>query len=192
MPSDLTDAPTETRVVDLSARIAQADAPDASSEPAADKDGRSAARRDLDLLRRMLSGRAGANVLTTLIVEDNPEDFLTIKHMLKAIRSLDFEVTYAPSGHCALDLVERHAFDLVLIDYWLGTQSGPRVIEALKRRIRPIILISGIASAHLQATAVEAGAYLTLKKSDLSASVLESAVLSALVGSRVPAEAHSA
>lgn len=149
------------------------------------------ARLDLDLLRRMLSGRAGADRLTTLIVEENPEDFLVIKRLLKAIKSLSFDVTYAPSGHSAIDLTERHSFDLALIDYWLGTQSGPRVIDTLKWRVRPIILVSGIASAHLQATAVEAGAYLTLKKADLSASVLESAILSAIVGSRFHADLQS-
>ena len=191
MPSDPTDVPADTRVVTLPAHSVPEDVPHASPARVADKDGCTAARLDLGLLRRILSGRAGANVLTTLIVEDNPDDFLTIKRSLKAIGSLDFDITYAPSGHCALDLVERHAFDLVFIDYWLGTQSGPRVIEALKRRVRPIILISGIASAHLQATAVEAGAYLTLKKADLSASVLESAVLSALVGSRADGDGHS-
>ena len=68
MPSDPTDAPTETRVVTLPVRSALGDAPDAAPAQALDKDGCTEARRDLELLRRILSGRVGANVLTTLIV----------------------------------------------------------------------------------------------------------------------------
>ncbi len=81
-----------------------------------------------------------------LIVEDLFANFILIKAMLKLFR---FEVFHAESGEDALQMLEEHEYDLVLMDIQLPGISGLEVTEQIRKQKSkselPIIAVTAYA-----------------------------------------------
>jgi CheY-like chemotaxis protein len=82
---------------------------------------------DLELLQRMLewNNRLRKRIL---VVDDEPMILKSIKSWLVT----DFEVYMVSSGMAALDFLERHPVDLVLLDYEMPGLSGPDVLSRIR------------------------------------------------------------
>src|SRR3982074_603096 len=86
-----------------------------------------------------------------LIVDDNAEFLGAARRLLQ--REGIAVVGVASSGAVALRLVEEHDPDVVLVDVYLGDESGFDLAERLSAapvRRRPVILISADAEADLE------------------------------------------
>lgn len=79
-----------------------------------------------------------------LIVDDDPEQLAQIKGNLKDF----YDVTAVRSGPAALDYLEGHAIDLMLLDYIMPEMDGPEVLYRLKTTRAysqiPVIFLTGV------------------------------------------------
>jgi len=98
-----------------------------------------------------------------LIIDDEPG----IRDSLKGILEDEgFKVSLAASGEAGLDLLQKHSFDIVLLDIWLPGMDG---LEALQK-IRELengpeaIMISGHGTIETAVRATKLGAYDFLEK----------------------------
>ncbi|MBS1784117.1 MAG: response regulator [Acidobacteria bacterium] len=93
-----------------------------------------------------------------LLVEDNE---LNRDALGRLLTRRGFTVTFAPDGPKALELAERDAPDLILLDIGLPGMDGHEVAHALRARVAtariPIIALTAHATAHDRESALAAG-----------------------------------
>ncbi len=98
-----------------------------------------------------------------LIVEDEP-----VTRMALAYRLLyaGYDVTQAPDGATAIELLEQQAFDVILTDIVLGAIDGIEVLHTARlQSYRPeVILLTGHATLDTSIAAIRAGAFDYLQK----------------------------
>ena len=83
-----------------------------------------------------------------LVADDNVSNLMLLKEMLGIDRH---EVTTCVSGAAALDVLTRHDFDLLLLDYNLGDMDGVRVLQTYRfGRLHPAPALFLTADATLQ------------------------------------------
>src|SRR2546421_5100777 len=94
-------------------------------------------------MRTVPTNRAPSPALI-LLVDDNLDGVVARRSVLE---ELGYKVVPATSGHDALQVIERHKFDLIITDYKMSPINGLEFIaEVRKRGFRvPIILLSGFA-----------------------------------------------
>jgi two-component system cell cycle sensor histidine kinase/response regulator CckA len=109
-----------------------------------------------------------------LLVEDDHEDYLLTGKLLGESERTSFAVTWVRTCDAALLELESE-YDICLVDYRLGADSGLEVIEgALARGFRgPIVLLTGRGDHDVDVQAMKAGAADYLVKDQLSAELLE-------------------
>lgn len=85
---------------------------------------------------------AHAHALRLLVTDDDP---LQLRVAARLLKSLGHTGALANNGQVALDLLERQAFDLVLLDLRMPVLDGLETLSRLRRRTRqlPVVLISG-------------------------------------------------
>jgi two-component system response regulator AauR len=90
----------------------------------------------------MTQGRGGTAAATVLVVEDDAALRLlcTVNLELDGHRVLE-----APTVPVARELVDREEIDVVFLDVHVGGESGYDLIEPIRRRGAPIVLMSGTA-----------------------------------------------
>jgi two-component system, cell cycle sensor histidine kinase and response regulator CckA len=116
----------------------------------------------------------GPAALRVLLVEDDEEDYLLTKRLLKAISRSAIEVTWARSAAAALDEL-RLPYDVCLVDYRLGAETGLVLIEkAVADGFRgPMILLTGRGDHDVDVEAMKAGAADYLVKDEITPRLLE-------------------
>lgn len=77
-----------------------------------------------------------------LIVDDDPA---ICKLLEKVMQSNEMETMVADSGAAALRLLDKGAYDLILLDVTLGDMEGFEVIKRLRARgvKTPVMIVSG-------------------------------------------------
>ncbi|MGI8744599.1 MAG: response regulator [Bryobacteraceae bacterium] len=90
----------------------------------------------------MTSSPQGSFQARVLIVDDNRFGLSARKSLLK---ELGHDVLTSRSPNEALELCERNAFDVIVIDYRMPDMNGVEFIASLRKRgkLVPVILISG-------------------------------------------------
>jgi diguanylate cyclase len=113
--------------------------------------------------------------IAVAIVEDNDGDFFLAKRALENAPHQTFEITRADNYDSALSLLKSRPFDVALIDYQLGAESGLDLVRALGGRNSPtpLVMLSGIANRQVDLEAMEAGAMDFLEKAELTPALLE-------------------
>lgn len=113
-------------------------------------------------------------VTRVLYVDDDMDDFLLVRSMLRQCQSNSFELTNAINYQEALQMLNT-PFDAFLVDYKLGSETGINVLEAVKRRLKhaPVIILTGMDSGHADREAMEFGASDYLIKGGFNAPMLE-------------------
>jgi two-component system cell cycle sensor histidine kinase/response regulator CckA len=114
--------------------------------------------------------------LQLLVVEDDEDDFVLIRHMLRPMR--DVEVARAASVDDALARSRGNPYDLFLCDYRLGEKTGLELLDELKDRdiAAPVIFLTGQGDEEVAVQAMKAGATDYLLKSKLTEQALGRAV----------------
>jgi two-component system cell cycle sensor histidine kinase/response regulator CckA len=116
-----------------------------------------------------------------LVVEDDEDDFLHIRQLLKKSVG-EADVERAATAEAAMAMANDHPHDLCIVDYRLGDKDGLEVLRELKNRdeAAPVIFLTGHGDEEVAVQAMKAGATDYLLKSKLNAQSLESAVRYAL------------
>ncbi len=96
---------------------------------------------------------------TILIVEDNQE---SIDLLVYFLQPAGYTILTASDGYQAIEMVENHAPDIILLDIMLPGLDGYEVCERLKKNERtfhiPIIMITALKELKDKIRALEAGA----------------------------------
>ena len=119
--------------------------------------------------------------LQFLVVEDDEDDFLHVRQLLKKSVG-EVEVERAATAEAAVAMANDHPHDLCFVDYRLGDKDGLEVLRELKNRdeAAPVIFLTGQGDEEVAVQAMKAGATDYLLKSKLNAQSLQAAVRYAL------------
>jgi two-component system, OmpR family, KDP operon response regulator KdpE len=91
-----------------------------------------------------------------LVVDDEPSILAALAPMLRA---RGYEVLTATSGHAALDAVDRHSPQLVVVDLGLPDLEGVEVCRRIREgRATPILILSARGGEADKVAALDAGA----------------------------------
>ncbi|WP_106477943.1 EAL domain-containing protein [Phytohalomonas tamaricis] len=112
--------------------------------------------------------------LNILLIEDDEDDFIIIRDLLRQAENLSCELAWVNTYERGLAAVVSQNYDLILIDYRLGAESGLDLIHhAICMNIRtPMILLAGQDEDKLDVKALELGASDYLVKGKFDSSLL--------------------
>lgn len=113
-----------------------------------------------------------------LLIDDDEDDFIHIRDLLRDIRSSSYKITWLSSYESGLKALCEQEFDACLLDYKLGEKNGlSLLVEAKKRTFSyPIIFLTGMADFELDIKAMESGAADYLVKDQLTHLLLERSI----------------
>ncbi|MFT4733183.1 MAG: PAS domain S-box-containing protein [Algoriphagus sp.] len=123
-----------------------------------------------------------ANMVHILLVEDDDDDFLIARSVLREIPNLNFKLDWLKSFDEAKETIASERHHLYLFDYLLGRNSGLDLLKILKEKDEdlPAILLTGKGDARIDQKAIELGAYDYLEKSTFNAGELGRSIRYAL------------
>src|SRR5688572_3642825 len=109
-----------------------------------------------------------------LLVEDDEEDYLLTRKLLRNQAGASFEVTWAQTLEAGVKELEK-PYDVCLVDYRLGAHNGLELIKAGVARgfAAPMILLTGRGDHDVDVTAMHLGAADYLVKDQISPQLLE-------------------
>lgn len=120
--------------------------------------------------------------LKSLALEDSFADFDQLRRALLKTSAFRFQLTRARTLEEARLARAQHSFDIAFIDYNLGVESGVRFLQELGGRDGETIpiLITGLPDPRIYNVALKAGALGLINKTDLTPTLLETTLRSAL------------
>jgi PAS domain S-box-containing protein len=125
-----------------------------------------------------------------LLVDDDEDDYLITRDALKIAPGVSTELAWAVSYAAGLQMLAANDYDVVLVDYDLGTHTGVQFIrETLERGCAvPLILYTGRGSFETEIEAMEAGASFYLVKSEAAPRLLKRTLRYAIERRRIEDE----
>ena len=113
-----------------------------------------------------------------LLVEDDPDDFILVQEMLSSVVELRYELKWVGTYDEALSELDRHRYDVCLLDYSLGTHSGLELLNQTKRKNSgtAFIFLTGRGDHEMDLDAMRAGAVDYLDKGLISPLLLERSI----------------
>jgi serine phosphatase RsbU (regulator of sigma subunit) len=117
-------------------------------------------------------------VVTILLIDDDEEDYLITRDLLKEIKSKRFDIQWASTFESGLTLLKRDIHDVYLIDYNLGAYTGLDLVrEAIQCGCAaPVIILTGQDDEEIDFEAMKAGAVDYLVKGKIDAALLERSI----------------
>ncbi|HUG63287.1 MAG TPA: response regulator [Methylomirabilota bacterium] len=118
---------------------------------------------------------AERRAISVLYVEDDEEDVFLLKRQIHSLPSFDVDFAHAATVEAARAMTERHRFDVVLCDFWLGSETTIPLIDELKLALAPcpVVLVSSLDNDDIELIGRRAGAAGFVAKADLSAAALD-------------------
>ena len=125
--------------------------------------------------------------LRVLVVEDDSYDFILIKRYLLRLSSYDVSIDHAQTTAEAREAALRAHYDIVLVDFCLGEDTGVLAMDAFGGRNSDsvIILLTGMPGPEIQKIALKAGAVHCMSKNQLNSAILEATITSTLHNHRL-------
>jgi len=116
--------------------------------------------------------------IKVLIIEDDEDDFIILKHYLGKIRSAQYNVYWCNSFVDAENDVLKNEHHIYLIDNYLGGGEGVQLIESLRKKnfSKPLILLTGASDYVIDSKAMEKGASDFIIKTEIKVDTLERAM----------------
>jgi two-component system, sporulation sensor kinase C len=127
------------------------------------------------------------NKIDLLLVDDDEDDFYLTSDYLRAIPTMEFEITWAKSFNEALEHLEHCHFDLCFFDFLLGAKTGLDLLKiALQKNVHcPIVLLTGKGDSQVDIEAMRLGAMDYLVKSTIDSEKLDRCIRYAIERSEV-------
>jgi putative two-component system response regulator len=119
-----------------------------------------------------------SSVLRVLVVEDNPQDVLLIRHVLSRYRLAEFQLHFAENTAQCVEQIRLAVPDVVLLDHGLPGEDGLSFLRRLSRmgRMPPVIMLTGLGDESMAIESIRAGAYDYYPKDAISSDTLGRAV----------------
>ena len=113
--------------------------------------------------------------IKVLIIEDDEDDFIIMKHYLSKIKTIHYDVYWSSDYDYALDDILEDKHDIYLVDHYLGKGEGVEIIEKARQKgvIKPIILLTGTTNYAVDEKAMAKGASDFLVKTAIKIESLE-------------------
>jgi signal transduction histidine kinase len=113
-----------------------------------------------------------------LLVEDDEDDYVIIRHILSKIEGQTFQLDWVSSCQEAIEKASLNQHDICLVDYLLGAGNGIQLTrDFLRHGFRaPVILLTGLGSHEVDMKAMKEGVADYLEKIELSPTLLERAI----------------
>ena len=126
--------------------------------------------------------KVGRRELNVLILEDDSTDLLIAHRMLQRMETYRVRAKHACDLASAREILSAESFDLALVDFCLGVESGAQAIQDLGGRLgsTPVVLLTAMPGQEIYQHALRAGAIHCLSKNQLNPVVLETTIRSAL------------
>lgn len=120
--------------------------------------------------------------LRTLVVEDDPDHAKLLQIELKRMREIDFDTTCCDNISDALDTLESDRFDLIILDYWLGSENSMTVVDWVRQSElgTPMVIATSADDVYLATSLTRAGAHRFIRKQDLGTPMLAEVIREAL------------
>ena len=115
----------------------------------------------------MITTKTARGTKTVLIVDDEPTIVRMLKDALGVFRhEHGYKVETAADGADALAALERHPFDLVLLDMYMPRMSGLQLLEEMRRLNvqTPVLMLTGNDDARTAADALSSGIFAYIPK----------------------------
>ncbi|MCO4294646.1 ATP-binding protein [Solitalea sp. MAHUQ-68] len=118
------------------------------------------------------------NYITIVIIDDDEEDFILIKHYLEQVPNQKYLIKRAANYDEALVFFNEPGIDVFLVDYKLGKYKGIEILNIAKVYDvnAPFIIVTGKGNLNIDKEVMRAGAYDYLIKDELSTDILERSV----------------
>lgn len=115
-----------------------------------------------------------AEKIRILYVDDDPDDFFLVSTLLKRITDTIYELEGATSLEEAISKLDQ-GFDVFLVDYRLGKDTGLELIREIKslRKHAPVIMLTGMSTGDIDREALSLGASDYLVKGEFDANTLD-------------------
>lgn len=125
--------------------------------------------------------------IRVLIIEDDEDDVLLAKTYLSEVANSDFSIFWESNMAEAKKRMMADHFDIFLIDYQLGSETGLDLIKYIQSKgiLTPAILLTGHNNINVDLDASKYGASDYLLKSELSPSILDRSIRYARSQSRI-------
>ncbi|MEX1193285.1 MAG: ATP-binding protein [Brumimicrobium sp.] len=113
--------------------------------------------------------------LKVLIIEDDEDDYIIMKHFLSKIKTVDYDVYWCNDFDEAEQAILKDEHDIYLVDHFLGKGEGIEIIERIRKRniLKPLILLTGAGNFNVDEKAMEKGASDFIVKKEVRTDTLE-------------------
>ncbi|MCK5124621.1 MAG: response regulator [candidate division Zixibacteria bacterium] len=113
--------------------------------------------------------------IKVLLVDDDEDDFIITRDTLDEIKVIQYDVTWVATASDCLDKIKEFSYDIILLDYYLGKQTGLELLEQIREHDEqtPIIILTGLSDIRVDLEAMHAGAVDFHVKNDLTGPCLE-------------------
>ena len=123
-----------------------------------------------------------SDTIRVLLVEDDEDDYILTRDVLGSIDQQQHEIVWCRTFGKALGLLAEQRFDVALIDYRIGQETGIELLNAAKAKGHnvPMILLTGLDDHDVDITASEAGAFDYIVKDCFTSAIGERTIRFAL------------
>lgn len=121
-------------------------------------------------------------LVRVLHVDDLEEEYILLRELFSEIEGVEFEFQWVATIGTAMQALHNVKFDICLVDYHLGIESGLDLIRtALSNNIHmPFILMTGQRDPSIQREALRIGARQCIDKNDITPFILSKVIADAL------------
>lgn len=127
-----------------------------------------------------------SRAINTLVVEDDEDHAKLLQIELARVPGLAFTCVWCSSLEDALDRIHADHFDLILLDYWLGTHNSEPLLDELRTKGNgaTVIVTTGANDEYVAASVSRAGAHGYLSKRDIKVTSLAETIRRAISDSQ--------
>jgi two-component system cell cycle sensor histidine kinase/response regulator CckA len=140
-----------------------------------------------------MSSSTEREAIKVLLVEDDEDDYFLARELFAEIQNQRFVVEWAKTYEKGLDAIQNRKFDVCLVDYRLGGETGLGLLGAAQQAgcEAPIIILTGQGEHEVDLQAMSAGAADYLVKGRLDSGLLERSIRYAIERKRANSKAAS-
>lgn len=118
------------------------------------------------------------NTISVLLIDDEVDESIIIGALLSNVATQSYEMCWRTDRHSAMEALSAGSFDICLLDYRLGNESGLDLLKVIIETTRnlPVIFLTGVGGHRIDLEAMRAGAADYLSKDKLDSEILERSI----------------